>query len=128
MIALISALALGALGFLVYVFMEKNIPEVAEVLNGSSISDDTSDDYSGSDSVSEKKGSNFSASVSDTGISSGAKANLDGSNSNTYSGPAAKKQSGNFGDHIVVDNIPIKNEPKLMAEAIRTIMAQDDDK
>jgi hypothetical protein len=37
-----------------------------------------------------------------------------------------KPKNGKFGDHIMIDNIPIKNEPKLMAEAIRTIMAQDD--
>lgn len=30
-----------------------------------------------------------------------------------------------FGDHILVDKIPIKNEPKLMAQAIRTMLMKD---
>lgn len=31
-----------------------------------------------------------------------------------------------FGDHIIVDKIKIKNEPKLIAEAIKTMLAKDD--
>ncbi|GIX42120.1 MAG: hypothetical protein KatS3mg129_1853 [Leptospiraceae bacterium] len=31
-----------------------------------------------------------------------------------------------FGDHILVDKIAIKNEPKLMAEAIRTMLSKDE--
>ena len=31
-----------------------------------------------------------------------------------------------YGDHLMINNIAIKNEPKLMAEAIRTIMSQDE--
>jgi len=38
----------------------------------------------------------------------------------------AKKTSGHFGDHIMVQGIKIENEPKLMASAIRTLMAKDD--
>ena len=32
-----------------------------------------------------------------------------------------------FGDHIIVNKIKIKNEPKLLAEAIRTMMARDEE-
>lgn len=31
-----------------------------------------------------------------------------------------------FGDHIIVDKIKIKNEPKLIAEAIKTMLAKDE--
>lgn len=31
-----------------------------------------------------------------------------------------------FGDHILVNKIKIKNEPKLMAAAIRTLLAKDE--
>ncbi|MCS7205211.1 MAG: hypothetical protein NZ853_05900 [Leptospiraceae bacterium] len=31
-----------------------------------------------------------------------------------------------FGDHILIDKITIKNEPKLMAQAIRTMLAKDE--
>lgn len=34
---------------------------------------------------------------------------------------------GVFGDHIIVNKIKIKNEPKLLAEAIRTMMARDEE-
>ncbi|WP_367897522.1 hypothetical protein AB3N61_10360 [Leptospira sp. WS58.C1] len=37
-----------------------------------------------------------------------------------------RKKADKFGDHIIVENIAIKNEPKLMAEAIRTMLAKDD--
>lgn len=32
-----------------------------------------------------------------------------------------------FGDHLIVNKIKIKNEPKLLAEAIRTMMARDEE-
>ncbi len=46
-------------------------------------------------------------------------------------GPAAmSSDSGGetqaFGDHLIVNKIKIKNEPKLLAEAIRTMMSRDD--
>ncbi|MBW7858673.1 MAG: hypothetical protein H3C43_10375 [Leptonema sp. (in: Bacteria)] len=31
-----------------------------------------------------------------------------------------------FGDHILVDKVKIKNEPHLMAQAIRTLLSKDD--
>ena len=40
--------------------------------------------------------------------------------------PASRK-TDKFGDHLIIDNIEIKNEPKLMAEAIRTMLAKDED-
>lgn len=41
--------------------------------------------------------------------------------------PAAAAEDTNkrFGDHLIVDKIKIKNEPKLMAEAIKTMLAKD---
>lgn len=36
-------------------------------------------------------------------------------------------ESKQFGDHILVNKVKIKNEPKLMAEAIKTMLARDDD-
>lgn len=41
--------------------------------------------------------------------------------------PTAQQKSGKFGDHIIVDKIAIKNEPKLMAQAIRTMLAKDEE-
>ena len=37
------------------------------------------------------------------------------------------KAKGVFGTHIMVDKIKIRNEPKLLAEAVRTMIARDDE-
>lgn len=44
-------------------------------------------------------------------------------------GQAPERSSGGprqFGDHIIVDKVKIKNEPRLMAQAIRTLLTKDD--
>lgn len=40
---------------------------------------------------------------------------------------AASADTKTFGDHIIVGDIALKNEPSLMAAAIKTILARDDD-
>lgn len=68
-------------------------------------------------------GHDYTSHASDTEFSSGDES----SNKEIFVSAASKPQkSGNFGDHIMVENIAIKNEPKLMAEAIRTMLARDD--
>lgn len=42
------------------------------------------------------------------------------------SGPVQASASRHFGEHIIVDKVKIKNEPRLMAQAIRTMLAKDD--
>lgn len=37
-----------------------------------------------------------------------------------------QKVEKHFGDHILVNKISIKNEPKLMAQAIRTMLSKDE--
>lgn len=44
-------------------------------------------------------------------------------------GQGPERTAGNpkhFGDHIIVDKVKIKNEPRLMAQAIRTLLTKDD--
>ena len=41
--------------------------------------------------------------------------------------PAHSEAKGNYGTHIMVDKIKIRNEPKLLVDAIRTMIARDDD-
>jgi len=114
-VALISAMCLGLVGLGSYVILEQKVPEFINFLQELSFSSsyDYSEDYEEeSESSSEEY---VSSSVSES------------SSDETFASTSPeKKESGKFGDHILVDNIPIKNEPKLMAEAIRTMMALDD--
>ena len=41
---------------------------------------------------------------------------------------ADEEGAKSFGDHLLVNKVKIKNEPRLIAQAIRTMMARDDDK
>ncbi len=119
LVAGIGALIFGGLGFGVYMVFEKKVPEfldfLAELGGGIGFRRSGGDSYAA--------GGDFS---SDGEIKL---AKSDESMSSDFGGgdiPAAKMKDGKFGDHIVISNIAIKNEPKLMAEAIRTIMSQDE--
>lgn len=76
------------------------------------------EDYEDTNSVA---GNDLGATIEGENFSDKASSDVDDSTAVT------PKADGNYGDHIVVDNIPIKNEPKLMAEAVRTMMANDDE-
>ena len=129
--SLISSLILVGLVFGLLTFLESKVPEFIELLNspGFESSGEDSQTRESSDSSTSEE-SSFEA--ADSGLAPGS-SDIKSTLSST-SNPAGsekevkneKPRNGKFGDHIMVDNIPIKNEPKLMAEAIRTIMAQDD--
>lgn len=122
MVSSLGSLIFAALGFGVHVILEKKVPEFLEFLESvilgiSSSSRGARGEY-GQNSTDEFK---LSRMEEGAGV---------GSSADDYGGapemtPTLK--DGKFGDHIIVNNIAIKNEPKLMAEAIRTIMSQDDD-
>ncbi|HNJ35687.1 MAG TPA: hypothetical protein PK881_15695, partial [Leptospiraceae bacterium] len=44
----------------------------------------------------------------------------------TGSMPTPSAAPAAYGDHILVNKVKIKNEPKLMAAAIRTLLAKDE--
>ncbi|PJZ44729.1 hypothetical protein [Leptospira brenneri] len=120
-VSLISTFAFGGLGFGVFTVLQKKVPEFLEFLSvfsiggfgGESHAEDLDQDHGSMDSFrSESTGSD------DFGVQPVGDAAMDAK--------LAMAKSGKFGDHIIVDKIAIKNEPKLMAEAIRTMMAKDD--
>ncbi|PKA10709.1 hypothetical protein CH372_17960 [Leptospira meyeri] len=120
-VSLISTFAFGGLGFGVFSVLQKKVPEFLEFLSafsiggfgGESHSDDFDHEQGGTEpSRSESMGSD------DFGVQQVGDTAMDAK--------LAMAKSGKFGDHIIVDKIAIKNEPKLMAEAIRTMMAKDD--
>jgi len=116
----ISTFAFGGLGFGVYAVLEKKVPEFLEFLGeisfgGFSFSREHSEyDESYSDGMNAES----SLSGEELGVQSVAES--------PHDILQAQIKSGKFGDHIMVDKIAIKNEPKLMAEAIRTMLAKDD--
>ncbi len=120
-VSFLSTLAFGGLGFGVFATLEKKVPEFLEFLSGISL---------------EGMGSFGSSEESHDGMEGGFEAGSDGMGSDAFGvqtsvedaaeARLAMAKSGKYGDHIIVDKIAIKNEPKLMAEAIRTMMAKDD--
>jgi hypothetical protein len=120
-VSLISTFAFGGLGFGIFSVLQKKVPEFLEFLSTFSIggfggeghADDFDHDHAGMESSSAS-----GTSSDDYGVQPMGDAAMDAK--------LAMAKSGKFGDHIIVDKIAIKNEPKLMAEAIRTMMAKDD--
>ncbi len=125
--SLVSSMILAGLVFGLLTFLETKVPEFMEFLRAVETGEDLESHSS------EEHGEGGSAPPSTESFSSGQEGDKLGSmESSLGSAPppelpkSDKPKNGKFGDHIMIDNIPIKNEPKLMAEAIRTMMAQDD--
>lgn len=118
-VSFLSTLAFSGLGFGVYATLEKKVPEFLEFLGQFSLGLG-----SGAESLDEDETLGWepsgegSPSSDDFGVGAVAQEGAEMR--------MAATKSGKFGDHIMVDKIAIKNEPKLMAEAIRTMMAKDD--
>lgn len=118
LVAGIGAMIFGGLGFGVYTVFEKKVPEFLDFLSelggGMGFRQSNLDPYSvGGEASSDNE---IKLTKGDESMSS----DFGGS------APSPKVKDGKYGDHIMINNIAIKNEPKLMAEAIRTIMSQDD--
>ncbi|AXR65604.1 hypothetical protein [Leptospira mayottensis] len=119
-VTILSMIAFAVFGFGVHAFLEKKVPEFLNFL--SNIGEGASPAASNSESIGVG-GYDYTSHAGDTEFSS----SDEPSNTEVFAAAASKPQkSGNFGDHIMVENIAIKNEPKLMAEAIRTMLARDD--
>lgn len=114
-VVLICTLLSGVLGAVVYAVLKAKVPEFFEVFEGmagfsfggsrssaSELVEDELDDYAAeTDSDADRQVADALAS-------------------------AANSNPKHFGDHILVDKVKIKNEPRLMAQAIRTLLAKDD--
>jgi len=122
-VSTISSLAFAAMGFGIHYILELKVPEFLEILSGIESKKESSADGGASNSHSP----NFrpSSSSADSGASVDIKS--DDLGVEISRSPKEKVKDGKYGDHIIVENITIKNEPKLMAEAIRTMLSKDDD-
>jgi hypothetical protein len=97
-------------GAAVYKVLEQRVPEFLEIFQGGGYAGSGEDLELGDDG-------DFEAGED---LEDGYVA---GDAADTVAAPGESKQ---FGDHIIVDKIKIKNEPKLISEAIRTMLARDD--
>ncbi len=114
-VVLFCTLLSGVLGAVVYAVLKAKVPEFFEIFEGmagfslsgsrssaSDFSEDELNDYAAeTDSDADRQAADALAA-------------------------AADGNSKHFGDHILVDKVKIKNEPRLMAQAIRTLLAKDD--
>jgi len=115
--ALLSSLFSAAVGGGVYKMMELRVPELLSLFSGGDM---------GAELSSESDFTNEGA-LDEEGI------DFDEESSATAAAHAAESDSlddvfktTTFGDHILVNKIKIRNEPKLMARAIRDMLARDD--
>jgi len=121
--ALVFLLVFAGVGFGFYQLIQWKFEELAAVIQGEeSISSAESNDSGGGDApINGAEDSMLGGDKSTYGSSSAS----DSASSFTPTGKRAK--DGHFGDHIIVEGVKLENEPKLMAEAIRTIMSKDKD-
>ncbi|EKO62987.1 hypothetical protein LEP1GSC082_3219 [Leptospira kirschneri str. H2] len=120
LVTFLSMIAFAVLGFGIHAILETKVPEFLDFL--SHIGGEYIPPTQTTDSENVVKGRDYTSNASDTDFADGSS-----KSSEVFASSAPKRQKdGNFGDHIMVENIAIKNEPKLMAEAIRTMLARDD--
>lgn len=122
LITFLSTVGMAVFGFGVHYVLASRVPEFLELISnftGANIGREE-DGLEGGSRHTYSEHTDLEASNS----------NFDSSNTADEIRAAAsgipRKKADKFGDHIIVENIAIKNEPKLMAEAIRTMLAKDD--
>ncbi|PJZ70034.1 hypothetical protein CH373_09550 [Leptospira perolatii] len=122
-VSLLSTLVMAGFGFGLHMFLQSKVPEFLDFLSNIGGS------YSGSSTASSNsEESGFSKDLgSDTDSSESGFASARGEGeARAAAAGIPRRKAEKFGDHIMVENIAIKNEPKLMAEAIRTMLAKDE--
>ncbi|MFN3245597.1 MAG: hypothetical protein ACK42K_02770 [Leptonema sp. (in: bacteria)] len=120
----VSTIVSVIIGIVIFFILKQKVPEILDVFEG---------DSSSFRSYKEQEEENFEGEYdysSDT-LETSESLNLASSDDTTDEIQPIKidtsgEKTKHFGDHIVVDKITIKNEPKLMAEAIRTMLSKDE--
>lgn len=120
-VALISGLCLAVVSLVVYKVLEMKVPEFIEFLENVSSTAYIGGDYS----LEEEEESEASESIEDYAARQSVAQSYEESASLKSNDTKQKEKSSTPGT-LTIDNITIKNEPKLMAEAIRTMLATDE--
>ncbi|TGK09868.1 hypothetical protein EHO60_10885 [Leptospira fletcheri] len=123
-ITLLSTIGMAGFGFGVYTILEMKVPEFLDFLRNLTGSYSSSHEETGG----EGGANNLYGERLDGDMSSVNFESAGGGDEGRAAAVAGipRRKTEKFGDHIMVENIAIKNEPKLMAEAIRTMLAKDD--
>ncbi|MCX7999145.1 MAG: hypothetical protein N3A69_09390 [Leptospiraceae bacterium] len=116
-VSLISGLALSVVSLIVYKILEIKVPEFIQLLENFSYSSYSEEDYEEEEEESE---------ASETIDDYTARQTIKEQEQAAFSTSEPKKKEKSSPDVLTIDNITIKNEPKLMAEAIRTMLATDE--
>lgn len=120
--AVISMLLSGALGAGVYRVLDLRVPELVTLLDDLISGAATEDEYR-DDSVGAGMGEDSPA-MSGGDFEDGMSGYSDAGSGYGSGGGDSDVQV--YGDHIMVNKVPIKNEPKLIAQAIRTMLSRDE--
>ncbi|MFN3605430.1 MAG: hypothetical protein ACK4UJ_12045 [Leptonema sp. (in: bacteria)] len=117
-----SSIVGAGIGFVVYEILSKRVPELLEIFNvNSSVSKrsfevlEESEFDVNRESIEEETNEDIKEEVVEPEATSIPSSEND-----------IKSETKHFGDHIIVNKVSIKNEPKLMAQAIRTMLSKDD--
>lgn len=120
---LFSSIVGGILGFSVYYVLKNKIPEILEIFDF--------EYFSGRSFTSNIESTGFDESITEDELNEEIEENNIRTNDaeesiSVVTTNEEKVENKNFGDHILVNKISIKNEPKLMAQAIRTMLSKDE--
>lgn len=125
----IFAIVMAALAFIINMVITTQVPELVEVSADSSIIDSEDDDYSG---AAGNSASDFdsSTSLNSDEINSSKGEAFDSGGSSVLSGAKGgrhkKKQHAGEGE-IMVEGVALKDDPAVMAEAVKHLMDDDED-
>lgn len=118
---LLSSIVGGILGLSVYVILKNKIPEFLEIFDL---------EYSSGRNLNStfEASSDFGESIEENVLNEENNLEINTGEENVSVLPTneEKVENKNFGDHILINKISIKNEPKLMAQAIRTMLSKDE--
>lgn len=133
LVVLICALVAAGLGAGVCLVLQTQVPELFETFSGLGgiVTSRPAPQYEPEESGLAQPGASVGAAVTatDEEIPVEHETVAAAISSMGQTGQAPERAQGsarNFGDHIIVDKVKIKNEPRLMAQAIRTLLTKDD--
>ncbi len=108
--ALICTVLSAALGVGVYQVLKNRVPEFLDLLSGTGEASDLAEDELGDlDALGASGDEDLPDADGESPFAEGTE-------------PERKE----FGDHILVDKVKVKNNPRLMASAIRTMLSRDE--
>ena len=112
--ALICTVLSAALGVGVYQVLKNRVPEFLDLLSGSGGASELAE--GDLDALDE------GLDVPEGGLDLAE----DGADGDSPFGDGGEPERKEFGDHILVDKVKVKNNPRLMASAIRTMLSRDE--